>query len=330
MTEIRTILCRSLLVTGLILLLSSVTQVASASRTQQAAKQQLYDQYAKLAKRTKTRMMLTPGNHPVYAPDQIIYHESQLPQTVTPLHASKSYQNALTHFPVVQYSPKYDHSEVVKGSGTPQQRAELRQYALQLINSYRTQHGASRLKPAIDEDRAIDQTADLRSRAHMLFEHIQFQDSYLQIYDKIGMLMTGENLSVNPWAGKAIENHQPVTMMMLKTGIYTSLETMLYADGASHWGHRENFLRADKMNFGLQYCGPRYDVPYVYVFEGYTPKNQYLMYADKHLQMSMTKPKISTKPWRVQPFVTHHQQLMQPSRQQRVILKQVQKLNQQN
>lgn len=329
MTEIRTILYRSLLVTGLILL-SSVTQVASSSQTQQAAKQQLYDQYAKLAKRTKTRMMLTPGNHPVYAPDQIIYHESQLPQTVTPLHASKSYQNALTHFPVVQYSPKYDHSAIVKGSGTPQQRAELRRYALQLINSYRTQHGASRLKPTTYEDRSIDQTADLRSRAHMLFEHIQFQDSYLQIYDKIGMLMTGENLSVNPWAGKAIENHQPVTMMMLKTGIYTSLETMLYADGASHWGHRENFLRADKMNFGLQYCGPRYDVPYVYVFEGYTPKNQYLMYADKHLQMSMTKPKISTKPWRVQPFVTHHQQLMQPSRQQRVILKQVQKLNQQN
>ena len=329
MTEIRTILYRSLLVTGLILLLSSLTQVTSASQSQQASKQQLYDQYAKLAKQTKTRMMLTPGNHPVYAPDQIIYHESQLPQTVTPLHASKSYQSALTHFPVVQYSPKYDHSEVVKGSGTPQQRAELRRYALQLINSYRTQHGASRLTPTTDEDQAIEQTADLRSRAHMLFEHIQFQKSYLQIYDKIGMLMTGENLSINPWAGKAIENHQPVTMMMLKTGIYTSLETMLYADGASHWGHRENFLRADKMNFGLQYCGPRYDVPYVYVFEGYTPKNQYLMYADKHLQMSMTKPKISTKPWRVQPVVTH-QQLTQPSRQQRVILKQVQKLNQQN
>lgn len=329
MTEIRTILCRSLFVTGLILLLSSLTQLASANQTQQASKQQLYDQYAKLAKHTKTRMMLTPGNHPTYAPDQIIYHESQLPQTVTPLHASKSYQNALTHFPVVQYSPKYDHSAVVTGSGTPKQRAELRRYALQLINSYRTQHGASRLKPTADEDRAIDQTADLRSRAHMLFEHIQFQKSYLQIYDKIGMLMTGENLSVNPWAGKAIENHQPVTMMMLKTGIYTSLETMLYADGASHWGHRENFLHADKLNFGLQYCGPRYDVPYVYVFEGYTPKNQYLMYADKHLQLSMTKPKISTKPLRVQPFMTH-QQLKQPSHTQRAILKQVRKVNQQN
>lgn len=327
MTNVRTILYRSLLVTGLILLLSSLAQVASASQTQQATKQQLYDQYAKLAKHTKTRMMLTPGNHPVYAPDQIIYHESQLPQTVTPLHTSKSYQNALTHFPVVQYSPKYDHSEVVNGNGTPQQRAELRQYALQLINSYRTQHGASQLTPAADEDRAIEQTADLRSRAHMLFEHIQFQQSYLQIYDKIGMLMTGENLSVNPWAGKAIKNHQPVTMMMLKTGIYTSLETMLYADGASHWGHRENFLRADKMNFGLQYCGPRYDVPYVYVYEGYTPKNQYLMYADKQLQLSMTKPKISIKPLKERPFVTH-QHLTQPSHRQRVILKQVRTLNQ--
>lgn len=329
MTEIRTILYRSLLVTGLILLLSSLAQFASASQTQQASKQQLYDQYAKLAEHTKTRMMLTPGNHPVYAPDQIIDHESQLPQTVTPLHASKSYQNALTHFPVVQYSPKHDHSAAVSGSGTPQQRAELRQYALQLINSYRTQHGASRLKPTADEDRAIDQTADLRSRAHMLFEHIRFQKSYLQIYDKIGMMLTGENLSVNPWAGRAIEHHQPVTMMMLKTGIYTSIETMLYADGASHWGHRENFLRADKMNFGLQYCGPRRDVPYVYVFEGYTPKNQRLMYADRHLQMSMTKPEISTKPIHVQPFVIH-QDLKQPSRRQRAVLKQVRKLSQQN
>ena len=321
MTQLTRIAWRSLLIAAIILFLTSWIQFASASSRQ--TDQQLYTQYSKLAKHTKTRMMVTPGNHPTYDPDQIIYYESQLPQKLTPIKATKSYKNALTHFPIVQYSPKYDQSEIVHGHGTKQQRTELRKYALQLINSYRVQHGASILKSTADEDRATDQTADLRERAHMLYEHIQFQKSYLQIYHNIGMEMTGENLSINPWAGTAIKNNQPVTMMMLETGIYTSLETMCYADGANQWGHRENFLRADKMDFSLQYCGPRYDVPYVYVFEAYTPTNQYLMYADQHLQMAMTKPQVSTKPINAPQF-TVKQTLHQPSARQRAILRKLQ------
>lgn len=321
MTQLTRIAWRSLFIAVIILFLTSWIQFVSASSKQ--ADQQLYTQYSKLAKHTKTRMMVTPGNHPTYDPNQIIYYESQLPQKLTPIKATKSYKNALTHFPIVQYSPKYDHSTVVHGHGTKQQRAELRKYALQLINSYRVQHGASVLRPTADEDRAVDQTADLREHAHMLYEHIRFQKSYLQIYNNIGMEMTGENLSINPWAGKAIKNNQPVTMMMLKTGIYTSLETMVYADGANQWGHRENFLRADKMDFSLQYCGPRYDVPYVYVFEAYTPTHQYLMYADQHLQMAMTKPQVSTKPINAPQF-TVKQTLHQPSARQRAILRKLQ------
>ena len=321
MTQLTRIAWRSLFIAVIILFLTSWIQFVSASSKQ--ADQQLYTQYSKLAKHTKTRMMVIPGNHPTYDPDQIIYYESQLPQKLTPIKATKSYKNALTHFPIVQYSPKYDQSAVVHGHGTKQQRAELRKYALQLINSYRVQHGTSVLRPTADEDRAVDQTADLREHVYMLYEHIRFQKSYLQIYNNIGMEMTGENLSINPWAGKAIKNNQPVTMMMLKTGIYTSLETMVYADGANQWGHRENFLRADKMDFSLQYCGPRYDVPYVYVFEAYTPTHQYLMYADQHLQMAMTKPQVSTKPINAPQF-TVKQTLHQPSARQRAILRKLQ------
>lgn len=316
-------LIRALITAGAILFISSWVQLVSAnSRQLTKHDEQLYTEYAKQAQHTKIRPMLKLNN-PFYAPDQIIYYESQLPQKVTPLHASKIYQNTAEHYPIVQYSNQFDHSEVIHGQATQKQQAELRKYALQLINSYRTTHGASKLEPTKDEDKAVEQTAELRAKAHLIYDHIRFQPDYLKIYNNIGMTLTGENLSTNVWARKALDNHQPVTMLMLKTGIYSTIETMLYADGANRWGHRENFLTADKMDFALQFCGSAWNIPYVYVFEGCTPNNQYLMYQDNKLWMSMTRPEISSKPIKTSKFSVH-QTLKEPNKSQQDILRKLQ------
>lgn len=130
-----------------------------------------------------------------------------------------------------------DKSQKVRGKLTAAQQNELNDYALTLINSYLKQQGLAPVKRSSNMDARMRNLITRRENAKTGFVHTTDEFGAQTFNQSSGLFYNGENLG-------GIMAPPNTSMLELKVSALNSITAMIYQDGFSDWGHRENFKRA--------------------------------------------------------------------------------------
>ncbi|MDO7804829.1 SEC10/PgrA surface exclusion domain-containing protein [Lactiplantibacillus pentosus] len=202
-----------------------------------------------------------------------IQSEKNLPTTLADPHVPASDVNDPVYYDYYQEALKNDNSDKITGDLTNSQQKELADYAVTLINSWRKSQG---LNPVIwtqqSQDAAVE-IAKIRNNNGVDTNHTTTNNTVLgqanSIANKYGLSRNSENLAFYGFDGT-------LTMNKLKIQLLNSISGLIYQDGASNWGHRDNLRKWDLMGFSIEHNtnGASSSIlPYIFVFEGFKDNN---------------------------------------------------------
>lgn len=196
----------------------------------------------------------------------VINNEGSLPTVITNPNIPVSAQSDIS-YDYYGWISKNDNSEVINGDLTDSQQKELADYAVTLVNSWRTSQG---LAPVVWSQQVQDATVaimKLRQSSSLLGMSHTYTDDNVdnqvkELSNNYGLSYDRENLASYNYDGQ-------VTMASMKADILNLVSAMIYQDGGSSWGHRKTFQNAIGMGFAAQYNtkADKDMFPYVLVFE---------------------------------------------------------------
>ncbi|MCP9312473.1 SEC10/PgrA surface exclusion domain-containing protein [Liquorilactobacillus satsumensis] len=156
-----------------------------------------------------------------------------------------------------------DKTAVVSTTGlTKQQQYELADYAVTLINSYRTAIGTETLKYNSNVEDATIAEAAIRNQEQLDFTHLSFNETEKAAFSAQGLQLDGENLGV----AQATAAESKTTILALKVALLNAITEMVYVDDAHANGHLHNFVVADYMGVAVQ-ANASMTYPYQLIFE---------------------------------------------------------------
>lgn len=156
-----------------------------------------------------------------------------------------------------------DKTAVVSTTGlTKQQQYELADYAVTLINSYRTAIGTETLKYNSNVEDATIAEAAIRNQEQLDFTHLSFNETEKAAFSAQGLQLDGENLGV----AQATAAESKTTILALKVALLNAITEMIYVDDAHANGHLHNFVVADYMGVAVQ-ANASMTYPYQLIFE---------------------------------------------------------------
>lgn len=192
----------------------------------------------------------------------------ELPTTIQDPKLPASVVNDAFYSDYYGYDSTNDKTPKINGDATDAQQQELADYALTLINSYRTTHGRDAAKLTTNVEQAVIASAKARKAANMGMQHTGHTgsaplDATNKAYEDRGMFRTGENLGVS----LASE----LTMLSAKVNILNIITAMIFQDGAHGNGHLRMFMGTDDpnipMGFAIQKATDGGEYPYVFIFQ---------------------------------------------------------------
>ncbi|MFT8694418.1 SEC10/PgrA surface exclusion domain-containing protein, partial [Liquorilactobacillus satsumensis] len=156
-----------------------------------------------------------------------------------------------------------DKTAVVSTTGlTKQQQYELADYAVTLVNSYRTAIGTETLKYNSNVEDATIAEAAIRNQEQLDFTHLSFNETEKAAFSAQGLQLDGENLGV----AQATAAESKTTILALKVALLNAITEMIYVDDAHANGHLHNFVVADYMGVAVQ-ANASMTYPYQLIFE---------------------------------------------------------------
>lgn len=156
-----------------------------------------------------------------------------------------------------------DKTAVVSTTGlTKQQQYELADYAVTLVNSYRTAIGTETLKYNSNVEDATIAEAAIRNQEQLDFTHLSFNETEKAAFSAQGLQLDGENLGV----AQATAAESKTTILALKVALLNAITEMVYVDDAHANGHLHNFVVADYMGVAVQ-ANASMTYPYQLIFE---------------------------------------------------------------
>lgn len=211
---------------------------------------------------------VTPSNP--YASDydefaNTIDEVGQLPTTIQDPKIPASEVNSAGYYDYYTYTGDKDKTPKINGDATDAQQQELADYALTLVNSYRTTHGRDAAKLTTNVEQAVIASAKARKDAKMGMQHTGTTGNASmaatnKAYEARGLFFSGENLGVS------LESE--LTMLSAKVNILNIITAMIYQDGAHGNGHLNNFMNIDATTgFAIQKATDGGDYPYIFIFQ---------------------------------------------------------------
>lgn len=165
---------------------------------------------------------------------------------------------APTYYDFYGYNGENDTSDKINGTLTHDQQYELADYALTLLNNWRTDNGMDQIHYNQNVEEATLELINLRNEENKDFEHITFNNQETAIFSKYDLSLVGENLGVSI--------SQETTLLQLKVETLNAITAMIWQDKAHYNGHLLNFENAEYMGFGVQ-ANKNMTYPYQLVFE---------------------------------------------------------------
>ncbi|WP_025022470.1 SEC10/PgrA surface exclusion domain-containing protein [Ligilactobacillus hayakitensis] len=218
-----------------------------------------------------------PVSAPTYNAENIISSEAQLPTTLVAPQTTAQTRAERSHYMTYYYAPKDDTSaKIYNGNLTDNQKLELADYAVTLVNSWRKAQGLDNVKFNRNVQQATEDLVQVRLANNLDYNHQNFGVRYQKTFLAQGLISTAENLSLDAFGRTAISKGY-TTMLELKLAILNTATTMVYMDEspANQGGHTRNFRNAEYMGLALQY-NPTSQTPYVLIWEMAKPVNDYL------------------------------------------------------
>ena len=190
-----------------------------------------------------------------------VYNVNNLPTTIVNPHFKNlsGSNSAIIYVPTDQ-----DTTDVITGELTSEQQDEITKYGLTLVNSWRSQKGLSPILMTKDGQKSGQAIINWRKQNNYNSQHTPYNDATTQAAHQYGLEYSRENL------GFTLPDRH-VTMLSLETQLYNVIQSMLYQDAASEWGHRDNFSKMELASFEMQKNTGKFSdvIPYVYVIDGY-------------------------------------------------------------
>lgn len=165
---------------------------------------------------------------------------------------------APTYYDFYGYNGENDTSDKINGTLTHNQQYELADYALTLLNNWRTANGMDQIHYNQNVEEATLELINLRNEENKDFEHITFNSQETALFSKYGLSLVGENLGVSI--------PEKTTLLQLKVETLNAITAMIWQDEAHYNGHLLNFENAEYMGFGVQ-ANKNMTYPYQLVFE---------------------------------------------------------------
>ncbi|NDR77499.1 SEC10/PgrA surface exclusion domain-containing protein [Fructilactobacillus sanfranciscensis] len=206
---------------------------------------------------------------------------NNLPTTIIDPH----FKNLSGSNSAIIYVPSsQDTTDVITGELTSEQQAEITRYGLTLVNSWRSQKGLSPILMTKDGQKSGQAIINWRKQNNYNSQHTPYNDATTQAAHQYGLEYSRENL------GFTLPDRH-VTMLSLETQLYNVIQSMLYQDAASEWGHRDNFAKMELASFEMQKNTGKFSdvIPYVYVIDGYRVPSDAGQWVDgKYVMPSLT------------------------------------------
>lgn len=202
-----------------------------------------------------------------------IQSEKNLPTTLADPHVPVSDVNDSAYYDYYQEALKNDNSAKITGDLTNSQQNELADYAVTLINSWRKAQGLNSVIWTQQSQDAAVEIAKIRNNNGVDTNHTTTNNTVLgqanSIANKYGLSRNSENLGFSGFDGT-------LSMNKLKIALLNAISGMIYQDGVSNWGHRNNLRDWTLMGFSIEHNtnGASSSIfPYIFVFEGFKDSN---------------------------------------------------------
>ncbi|ADG40579.1 SEC10/PgrA surface exclusion domain-containing protein [Leuconostoc kimchii] len=241
---------------------SNVTSEKASQATVDAAQKTVNNSSSKTV---KPAIPANPYDDNAFNEEHLIEEEGNLPTHISDPHIPASHVNDAGYYDYYPYSGENDTTAKINGDATTAQQAELSDYAMTLINSYRTANGKSAGILSTNNQKAVDESVKYRKEAGAGFTHTQSLGSSAttkttQAYADLNLFNNSENMGVSSLS--------ELTMLSAKTALLNMITAMIYQDGAHGNGHLRNFMTNDlRMAFALQQSTAG-DYPYIFIFQG--------------------------------------------------------------
>lgn len=187
-----------------------------------------------------------------------------LPTKISDPKIPASHVHDTGYYDYYSYFGGNDNTAQIKGAPTDAQQNELADYAVTLVNSYRTTHGMPPVRWTEQNQKVVIASAKAREEANAGFKHTAYLGSDVttktdDAYAAQGLWFGGENIGVS--------TSSDLTMLSAKVNLLNVITAMIYQDGAHGNGHLENFMMDDQiMGFAMQKDNTG-DWPYVVIFQ---------------------------------------------------------------